>query len=248
MGVIGAAAVADLFWLDARPAHAAPFPITNWWGAIPPYNHDYQDHVARGSGNPGVDWGMPQGSSLKAPHEGQLSIAQSLAPGALWQANIVHPTGWRSELLHVSGFVGAARYVALGDVVALSGGLPGAPGSGAGLSDGAHLHWSLKMPSGANVDPLLHVNSGLAITHNGGDSEMLLLRLGTGAIGASTTFGLFGPGFWWEFTESSPWDVGNGVLKQIAPPSGVPAIAVTQAQWDAVKAAAQATRTVQVVS
>jgi hypothetical protein len=79
----------------------------------------------------------------------------------------------------------------------------------------------------------------------GGYPDMLLLRLGTTVVsGVPSTFALFGPGYWYEFSESQPWPMANGILAQIG--SGGP-IGTTQAQWNDIKAAAQATQKVQVV-
>jgi hypothetical protein len=111
---------------------------------------------------------MPVGTPVKAPHAGQLAVYQG---GSLWQANITHPSGWKSELLHVSGFAGGNRSVSQGEVVAYSGGQKGAPG--AGTSSGPHLHWTLKNATGTQVDPLLHL-AGAALTPIPSEDDMII--------------------------------------------------------------------------
>jgi murein DD-endopeptidase MepM/ murein hydrolase activator NlpD len=245
VAAVGAAGAADILGAFGTPsASAAPFPITNWWGPVPASNDDFNDHEARNSPNSGVDWGMPVGTSLKTPHAGTLQIDNS---GDLWQANILHSSGWRSELLHVSGFVGGARVVALGDVVALSGGEPGDPG--AGSSSGPHLHWSLKDASGTNVDPLLHAGVGGASTQ---ETEITPNMIGfalqvTPPSGPVTLWALAGGGVgasnWIEIPD-------NATATKIADFLGVPGgtnrsfVTVDQAKWNSLKAAFTAPPTV----
>jgi len=157
-----------------QAAHAAvPFPLSN------PYTRwelrdDFAAHKARNSKGPGVDYGLPNGTPVAAPAAGTISYVYGTLDGG-WVATITHPGGYRSQLLHLSGFQGANRSVVMGEIVAFSGGVPGHPG--AGSSTGAHLHWSLISPS-AHIDPLPQVNTlagqPLPIPTNSKEDTMLI--------------------------------------------------------------------------
>jgi murein DD-endopeptidase MepM/ murein hydrolase activator NlpD len=157
--VLGLAAVGAGFALSAtgaqRASAAVPFSLAN------PYTRwelrdDFYAHVARSSQAPGLDYGLPVGQAVAAPAGGSITYVLGTNDNG-WYATIVHPGGWKSRFLHLSGFAGGARTVAKGEIIAYSGGAPGHPG--AGSSTGAHLHWSLINPAGTYVDPLPQINS-----------------------------------------------------------------------------------------
>jgi hypothetical protein len=161
IGAAGAAGILLGSQILARPqaANAAvPFPLANpytAWGL----NDDFYEHLSRTkpSQAPGLDYGLPVGTPVVAPAAGAVTFTYGTNDNG-WYATITHPGGWRSQLLHLSGFAGSARSVAMGEIVGYSGGRKGAPG--AGSSNGPHLHWSLITPAMVYVDPLPQVNTG----------------------------------------------------------------------------------------
>lgn len=98
----------------------------------------------------GVDIAVPVGTSVKAPAEGVVIEAGTL-PGYGNVVFIDHGKGTISRLGHLSS-IGVARgqQVAQGQVIGLSGGAKGAPGSGD--STGPHVHYEVRV-NGRAVDP-----------------------------------------------------------------------------------------------
>ncbi|MCR4278781.1 MAG: peptidoglycan DD-metalloendopeptidase family protein [bacterium] len=97
----------------------------------------------------GTDIPTPAGTPVKAPAGGYVAWHRT---GRLYgnYIMIVHPGGIATVYAHLSKFVAPAdSYVERGDVIALSGGVAGAPG--AGLSTGAHLHFEVRQ-NGIPVD------------------------------------------------------------------------------------------------
>lgn len=129
----------------AAPGFYNPFtgyPITETW----------EGHLARGSLG-GIDYGMPVGTRLPAAGGGVVHNDPDNGTGG-YAAVIHHDNGYRTQYLHLSGFVVPdGTRVAMGDIVGLSGGYPGAPGSGS--STGPHLHWHMNDPSGTRINPLV---------------------------------------------------------------------------------------------
>ncbi|GAB3432101.1 peptidoglycan DD-metalloendopeptidase family protein [Actinophytocola sediminis] len=134
----------------AAPGFHNPFtgyPITGTW----------QDHIDRGSLG-GIDYGMGVGTRLPAAGGGVVTNIPENGTGG-HTVTIAHDNGYRTQYMHLSQFLlGNGTRVGMGDVVGLSGGAPGAPGSG--NSTGPHLHWHMINPSGTRIDPLGYVGGG----------------------------------------------------------------------------------------
>lgn len=97
----------------------------------------------------GVDFAIPAGTELRATASGVVYNNDAGSDGA--GVDITTDDGWKVRMWHVSKFlVSNGSYVNAGDVVALSGGIPGT--WGAGNTTGAHMHWGVKTGAGW-VDP-----------------------------------------------------------------------------------------------
>lgn len=122
------------------PAFVTRYKVTQSW----------QQHIANGSAG-GIDWGTPVGTPLIAPEAGTV-VYRLGKVGAGNTATVTYANGCATVYQHVSAFVGASgRAVAAGEVVALSGGLRGAPGAGA--STGPHTHAHDLDPAGNRAKP-----------------------------------------------------------------------------------------------
>ncbi len=104
----------------------------------------------------GIDVATPQGTDVKAAASGYVTVAKFDGTSALSIIRIDNGNGLASIYMHVSCVkVAVDQYVERGDSIACSGGLRGAPGSGA-WSTGAHLHFEVRA-DGIPVDPLLYL-------------------------------------------------------------------------------------------
>ncbi len=114
----------------------------------------------------GIDIGIPQGTPVRAAADGIVSVVND--PGfyystdgrklrsALNFVGIIHGEGISSRYLHLSKiYVSADQFVKQGDVIGLSGGLPGTAGAG-GITTGAHLHFEVRV-NGIPDDPLKYL-------------------------------------------------------------------------------------------
>ncbi len=98
----------------------------------------------------GLDLRASVGTPIKAPAGGYIAWHRR---GRLYgnYMMVIHPGGIATVYAHLSKFVAPAdSYVERGDVIALTGGMPGHPG--AGLSTGPHLHFEVRQ-NGIPVDP-----------------------------------------------------------------------------------------------
>ncbi|WP_084541180.1 peptidoglycan DD-metalloendopeptidase family protein [Nocardioides alkalitolerans] len=154
---VGSAAVA--VWAGGRllapsPAFAvaimnpfAGYAVTGTWA----------EHLARGSSG-GIDYGMGVGTALPASAGGTIGNIPENGTGG-HTVTITHADGWKTQYMHLSAFSRSnGETVAQGDVVGLSGGAPGAPGSGS--STGPHVHWHMIDPSGVRRNPLELLGGG----------------------------------------------------------------------------------------
>lgn len=151
-----AAGVVTAVGVGAGSALAAPagfyhpftgYPITGTW----------QDHLDSGSLG-GIDFGMGVGTRLPACGGGVVTNIPYNGTGG-HTVTIQHDNGYRTQYMHLSQFLlGNGTRVAMGDVVGLSGGAVGAPGSGS--STGPHLHWHMINPSGTRINPLDFMGGG----------------------------------------------------------------------------------------
>ncbi len=103
----------------------------------------------------GLDIGVPQGTPVRATADGLVSVVSDQgfdysADGKKLRSvlnfvGIIHGNGISSRYLHLSQiFVAADQFVKQGEVIGLSGGLPGTAGAG-GLTTGAHLHFEIRV-------------------------------------------------------------------------------------------------------
>ena len=129
--------MATLYW---------PFPVstvTEWPGQ------------RVGSYHVGTDFGIAQGTPLRATVDGTIVRHNSDGYGA-YVLDIIADDGLLVRNGHLSRMdVNTGQRVKAGDVIGLTGGLPGTPG--AGWSTGPHLHWELRRDrawsGGRWVDP-----------------------------------------------------------------------------------------------
>lgn len=99
----------------------------------------------------GLDLAIPQGSAVRSAAPGYVAFAKT---GRMYgnYVMIIHGNGMATLYAHLSKInVQADQFVGRGDVIALSGGLPGTPG--AGFSTGPHLHFEVRS-DGIPVDPM----------------------------------------------------------------------------------------------
>ncbi|MCK1797888.1 M23 family metallopeptidase [Streptomyces sp. XM4193] len=123
------------------------YPVTGTW----------QDHIGRGSLG-GIDFGMGVGTGLPACGGGVVTNIPENGTGG-HTVTIAHDNGYRTQYMHLSQFVlDNGTRVAAGAIVGLSGGEPGAPGSGE--STGPHLHWHMINPNGTRINPVEYVGGG----------------------------------------------------------------------------------------
>lgn len=110
--------------------------ISQWFGERP-------DHYAQYGmkGHNGIDFSVPKGTQVFAPHEGYVHIQNNGTAGYGLHIIITSEpyktvgTRRRSTLAHLSSaLVAEGQFVSAGDVVALSG--------NSGDSSGPHLHWT----------------------------------------------------------------------------------------------------------
>lgn len=102
---------------------------------------DFDEHVKRGSANPGTDYGVAYGSDVPAVADGVVELVKRTNSGAAGRVVIIrHGGGWRSEYLHLSAIrCKPGQKVTQGQIVADS----GASGFGKDKHYGAHLHVTL---------------------------------------------------------------------------------------------------------
>lgn len=118
----------------AMPNFIRPFPAKN-------ITDDFDDHVKRGSANPGTDYAAAKGANVNAVADGVIELVRRTPTGSGGRIVIIaHSGGWHTEYLHLSTIrVKPGQKVKQGQCIGEVG------GSGHGKENyyGYHLHLTL---------------------------------------------------------------------------------------------------------
>ncbi len=126
------------------------WPVTK--NTITAYFHDSDYPFKYIFEHPAVDIKAGQGTAIKAAASGYVAKAKDAGKGYSY-IMILHGNGLATVYGHVSRiYVDEEEYVAQGQIIGASGGLPGTPGAGR-LTTGPHLHFEIRL-NGIPVNPL----------------------------------------------------------------------------------------------
>lgn len=127
------------------------WPVTK--NVITAYFHDPEYPFRYIFEHPAVDIRSPQASTLRAAASGYVAKVKNGGARGYSYIMLIHGDGLATVYGHVfKSFVGEDEYVTQGQVIGLTGGLPGTNGAG-GLTTGPHLHFEVRL-NGIPVDPL----------------------------------------------------------------------------------------------
>src|SRR3989339_416095 len=100
----------------------------------------------------GIDLPIKTGTALRAAASGYVAWVRNNSKSYGNNIMIIHNNGIATLYGHLSRFnASEGSYVARGDIIGYSGGMPGTPG--AGFSTGPHLHFEVRV-NGLPVDPM----------------------------------------------------------------------------------------------
>ncbi len=135
--------------IQLRPAEFI-WPVPN--RGITAYFHDPSYPFRYLFEHPAIDIKSSQGSPIKAPADGYVGKVRINGTNYGY-IMLIHSDGFSTVFGHTSkSYVKEDEYVRQGEVIGLSGGMPGTTGSGR-LSTGPHLHFEIRK-NGIPVNPL----------------------------------------------------------------------------------------------
>lgn len=155
---IAAFTIVALFSFQAQAASASDDPNFMWpaTGTITAKFHDKNYIFKKYFQHSGIDIGLAQGTELTAAASGVVSIVKKPKDPSLSYVMIQHKNNYATLYEHLSQVdVKKGDTVERGEVIGLSGGLPGTNGAGA-YTTGPHLHFEVRK-QGIPVNPLKYL-------------------------------------------------------------------------------------------